>query len=211
MAKSLPPLWFTQLFDNLGELLAGGKIQTYAGGTTTPLATYTDAGGLSTNTNPVILDSAGRADIWLTPNVSYKFVLMTSADVVLETVDAIISVTETAGASTEYDVCLTYCGTPGAQGFMGAIELGRAVTFPINFDGAQGSVQTAPAAPFVISVEKNGVEVGTISIATTGVFTFATTGGTTVVCIAGDTLAFFGPDSVGTAADFALTLVGDLP
>jgi hypothetical protein len=45
-----------QYLDNSGLLLAGGLIYTYAGGTTTPLASYADATGLIANSNPVVLD-----------------------------------------------------------------------------------------------------------------------------------------------------------
>jgi hypothetical protein len=200
-----------QHFDTLGDVLNGGKVYSYEAGTDTPLATYQDLAGATPNANPTILDAYGRATIRVTDGVAYKFVLKDADDNILRTEDNVIVGEAADDEDNDYEVATTYCGTPGAQGFMGACELVRSATFPVNFDGARGSVQTAPAAPFVISVEKNGVEVGTISIATTGVYTFATTGAATVACISGDTLAFFGPDSVGTAADFAITLVGDLP
>lgn len=57
----------------------GGKVFTYAAGTTTPQATYTDAGGGTPNANPVILDATGRASIYLNPALSYKFVITDSA------------------------------------------------------------------------------------------------------------------------------------
>lgn len=62
----LTPFPVMQFLDDDGNPLVGGKIYTYtAGGPVTPLATYTDASGATPNTNPVILDSAGRASIWL--------------------------------------------------------------------------------------------------------------------------------------------------
>jgi hypothetical protein len=71
----------SQWFDSAGDPLAGGCLFTYSAGTLTPLATYTDSTGLVTNTNPVILDAAGRgtspsggsADVWLSAN-NYKIV-----------------------------------------------------------------------------------------------------------------------------------------
>lgn len=80
-----------QFFDANGNPLAGGKLYTYAAGTTTPLATYTDSTGVSTNTNPIILDSRGEANIWLSSN-TYKFKLANSADVQVWVVDNIDSV-----------------------------------------------------------------------------------------------------------------------
>jgi hypothetical protein len=86
---SLTPTPKQQIYGSDGNPLVGGKIYTYAAGTTTPLATYTDAGGLTANTNPIILNSLGQANIWLAPSTSYKFSVFTSADVLLYTVDSI--------------------------------------------------------------------------------------------------------------------------
>ena len=77
-----------QFFDNNGNPLSGGKLFTYAAGTTTNQATYTSSSGTTAHTNPIILDSAGRVpggEIWLTGDLSYKFVMKTSADVLLAT------------------------------------------------------------------------------------------------------------------------------
>lgn len=68
---------FTGL-DNSGAIVPSGLLYTYASGTVTPLATYTNVGLTSANANPVVLDSAGRATIFLLPT-SYKWVLK-SAD-----------------------------------------------------------------------------------------------------------------------------------
>lgn len=54
---------------------ASYEVYTYAAGTTTPLATYSDAAGVSANTNPIILNANGEASIYLTEGVSYDFVL----------------------------------------------------------------------------------------------------------------------------------------
>lgn len=70
---------FVQFFDDAGEPLAAGRLYTYAAGTTTPKATYTTAAGDVENTNPIVLDSLGRAVIFLSG--SYKFALKNSADV----------------------------------------------------------------------------------------------------------------------------------
>jgi len=73
-----PSPWFTGL-DNAGVTLPGAKLFCYASGTTTKLGTYTDAAGSAANTNPIILDSAGRAVIYLQP-LAYKFVLAPAND-----------------------------------------------------------------------------------------------------------------------------------
>lgn len=86
---SLTPTPKQQIYGSDGNPLVGGKIYTYAAGTTTPLATYTDEGAGTANTNPIILNSLGQANIWLAPSSAYKFSVYTSADVLLYTVDNI--------------------------------------------------------------------------------------------------------------------------
>ncbi len=75
-------------FDSNGDPLAGGKLYSYAAGTTTPQTTYTNAGG-TTNANPVVLDANGEADVWMDPALAYKFILKNSLDVTQWTVDNI--------------------------------------------------------------------------------------------------------------------------
>jgi hypothetical protein len=87
VAKLLPNLR-ARYFDSDGDPLAGGKLHSYIAGTDTPLTTYTDEAGDTSNTNPVILDANGEADVWL-GNRSYKFILTDADDVVQWTVDDI--------------------------------------------------------------------------------------------------------------------------
>lgn len=82
--QAIPPK--LRFVDNNGIALAGGKVYTYDGGTTTPKATYTDYDGATPNANPVILDSRGEAGIWLSEGL-YKFVVKDSAETTIYTVD----------------------------------------------------------------------------------------------------------------------------
>lgn len=85
----LSPTPKQQFFGADGLPLAGGKIFTYAAGTTTPATTYVDAAGVTANTNPIILNSLGQADIWLLSTASYKYVVKDANDVTLFTTDNI--------------------------------------------------------------------------------------------------------------------------
>ena len=83
-----------QFFDSNGVPLAGGLIYTYAAGTTTPQATYTTSAGNVAQSNPIVLDSAGRVpsgEIWVPIGLSYKFVLQTSTNTLIATYDNITS------------------------------------------------------------------------------------------------------------------------
>lgn len=87
---SLTPTPKQQFFDANGNPLVAGKVYTYAGGTTTPIATYVDQAGATANTNPIILDSRGMANIWLQPTVAYKFVVTDENDITQYTTDNIL-------------------------------------------------------------------------------------------------------------------------
>jgi hypothetical protein len=89
MTTALTPTPKQQFFTAGGVPLVAGKLYTYAAGTSTPLATYQDSTGTVSNTNPIILNSRGEANIWLAPSLSYKFVLRDSADALIWTVDNI--------------------------------------------------------------------------------------------------------------------------
>ena len=117
MALNLSPLggagW--QFFDNNGVPLAGGLLYSYAAGTTTPLATYTTSSGSTANSNPIVLDAAGRpaGEIWLSP-VAYKLVLKTSAGVQLWSMD---NITGLPSAGSQDDQVATAGQTAFTVGF----------------------------------------------------------------------------------------------
>jgi hypothetical protein len=102
-----------QFFDAAGNPLSGGKLYTYAAGTTTPLASYTDSTGNVANTNPVILDSRGEASVWLGAS-QYKLALYTSADVLVWTVDNVsgsVSLAQLAASNGSSFVNFLQAGT----------------------------------------------------------------------------------------------------
>lgn len=105
-----------QFFDNNGNVLAGGKIYTYAAGTSTPQTTYTTNAGSIAHANPIILDAAGRVpaggEIWITSVNSYKFVLYTSTNELIGTYDNIS------------DNTLTLLSGPNGSDLVGFIQSG---------------------------------------------------------------------------------------
>ena len=102
MAVNLSPVGgvAAQFFDNSGYPLTGGKLYSYAAGTTTPAATYTSSNGNTAHSNPIVLDAAGRVpaggEVWLTDGVIYKFVLKTSTDTLIATYDNITGINSNA-------------------------------------------------------------------------------------------------------------------
>lgn len=128
MAVFLSPIggagW--QFFNNDGTVLSGGKLYTYAAGTTTPKATYTTSTGNIAHANPIVLNSAGRVpggEIWLLV-ATYKFVLNTSDDVLIATYDNISGI-----GAAEYQV-QNFTGTGSQTIFtLSSASLGENFTF----------------------------------------------------------------------------------
>ena len=77
---NIAPYEKQRFFDAAGLPLAGGKLFTYAAGTTTKQNSYTDSTGATPNTNPIILDAAGYCDLWLDQSLAYKLTLSPSTD-----------------------------------------------------------------------------------------------------------------------------------
>lgn len=109
MAAKMAPNPRQQYLDANGNPYVGGKLFTYAAGSSTKQATYTDSTGLTANTNPIILDSAGRTPygVWLTAGLNYKFVLALSTDTdppssPIFTEDVVSGVNDTATTTSQW-------------------------------------------------------------------------------------------------------------
>jgi hypothetical protein len=140
-----PKAYFT---DNNGKPCSGCKLWTYLAGTTTPQLTYSDPAGTVANTNPILLDASGRADIFIIGN-PYKFVLETKSDLthgtVLWTQD-----NYTAGsiAGVTFPVSVPNGGTGLATISDGALMLGN---------GTAAVATLAPGAPLTYLRSKPNV------------------------------------------------------
>lgn len=71
-----------QFFDSNGDPLNGGKLFFYIAGSSTKQDTFNSSAGTVPNSNPMVLDSAGRlqTECWLTDGEIYKQVLTNSTD-----------------------------------------------------------------------------------------------------------------------------------
>jgi hypothetical protein len=98
-----------QFFDSNGTPLAGGLLYVYTAGTTTPATSWTTNSGASANTNPIVLNAAGRTpfEIWLNSGVTYKFALYTSTNVLIGTYDNIPAIDD----PTVFNNLITVTGT----------------------------------------------------------------------------------------------------
>lgn len=93
-----PP--FLAFYDLNGNPLAGGLVYTYAAGTTTPKATYTDESATVSMPNPIVLDSAGRATWWIIG--AYKYVVKDALGNTIATTDNVTSFSTLAAAGSAF-------------------------------------------------------------------------------------------------------------
>jgi hypothetical protein len=154
-----------QFFNNQGVVLAGGKLYTYMSGSTTPQATWVDYLQNVQNSNPVILNSAGRPpnEIWLAAGANnYKFVIADSNDVVLGTFDNVQGISTTATAASEWATSgLTITYVSGTQFSVSGDQ--RAI-FPVN-RRVQYFLGAGTFYGYVSAVSYNGTSTTTVTIA----------------------------------------------
>ena len=133
MTKYLAPAPKFQALDSTGAPISGAKVFTYeSGASSVPLTTYTDATGNTSNTNPVVLDARGEADIWFTPGVLYRVVLKNAAETTTYwTVDNV------AGSVTPSVYFATLMGlTSQSQLFTAVVGPGGTITGSIVMSGS---------------------------------------------------------------------------
>lgn len=141
----LTPSANIQYFDGSGNPLAGGKLYTYAAGTTTPQATYAENTGTTALPNPIILNSSGfvvngsgaMTGMWLTSSC-YKIIAQNSASVQQWSMDN-VCVGVFAAGNTTFSGNNTFSGTNTFNGplvtTMGG-TLGGSFGGSPNFTGA---------------------------------------------------------------------------
>lgn len=110
-------------FDSNGAPLAGGKLYSYAAGTSTPLATYQDEQLTTPHTNPVILDASGEATIFIEDGVAYKFNLTDALDVQqnnwpVDNIEVITPTPVVPPAPVPTGGIMAYGGTSAPTGFL---------------------------------------------------------------------------------------------
>lgn len=110
-----------QFCDATGAPFAGGTLGFFASGTSTPLSTFTDSALTIANTNPIVLDSAGRAGNVFLQNLAYKVVLADANGVQIWSDDPVY--TSEFSTNSQFQ---TYPGNPnghiaGNQGAAGVV------------------------------------------------------------------------------------------
>ena len=183
-----------QFFDANGDPLSGGLLYTYAAGTTTLATTYTSSSGTTANSNPIVLDSAGRVpyEIWLTGGAFYKFVLKSSASVLIGTYDNIPPINDTSSNSNFLTVSgtntLTATGSPTVTGYLAGAQYSfvaqntntGAVTINIDSTGAKSITKNGSTALVagniiggsVVLVEYDGTQFQLLNVPSGNIFKY---------------------------------------
>ena len=110
-------------------------------------------------------------------------------------------------AAIPYRVGTFFASEPAADALLLAHVVTDAFTLPAGLAGTRVSVGTNPSGTTVLSVRKNGTQVGTISISSAGVATLAAA--TATAFAAGDVLSIVAPAAGNGLANVALTLRGE--
>jgi len=162
MAGTVAPSPVFTAFDDSGVIHPGALLYTYAAGTSTPLATYTDSDLATPHANPVVCDSAGRINGLYLTAASYKFVLKDSTDATTYWTRDNIS------AVPLFDVDLDVAGTAGE-----ALSAGEVVY--LVGSGGEGSrtagrwyLTDADLSYASVGAEKIGVVVADIASGASG-------------------------------------------
>ena len=137
--------------NSAGMPASGHKINTYAAGSSTPLATYTTADGDVAQANPIVLNSNGLPDneIWVQAGLTYKYVWTDENDVVIDTFDNISGINDTSTSASQWQasgVTPTYVsGTsftlPGDQ--TSEFHVGRRVQCTVSAGTVYGVIASA--------------------------------------------------------------------
>lgn len=188
-----------QLSDGTGAPYVAAKAYFYVTGTTTPLATYSDAGLTAVNANPVVADANGRfGDVFLQAS-RYKVVLTTSADVAIDTldpVDATLQLVQSATAPANPYPFMVYHNTSDGNRY----RRNAAGTAWINEGPVDSLIAAASVSEMLVGMEtaksatpdsvagiwQRGSDIAsasTLSLPATGGGVFTVTGTTTVTGI----------------------------
>lgn len=190
-----------------GTASVAGAPTTIANGTVTLAASATNYVEADPATGAVSANTTG-----FTSGRTPLYSVVTGASTVSSYTDLRVLGGATVAAPTAqpFDIHTFYPGKPTASARLYRGKLARAVTWPANFAGAQFTATANATASTVFDVQKNGVSVGSCTIAAGGTTaTFATTGGAAVNFAAGDIFEVIAPASAdATLADPAITFAG---
>lgn len=155
-----------QFLDPTPSPYAGGLLYFYETGSVTPADTFSDSDLSTANTNPVVLNSAGRLpnSVFMDPNVTYKVVLKDSDGVTIWTEDPVSD--PAANVTAAFQVyagdpngnLAGSAGTPGGSGSSVAWDITNNLLYVCTTTGnASTAVWTQIGAALAGAIQKTGI------------------------------------------------------
>lgn len=146
--------------DNAGEPCSGGSLTFSNTGTSTPKAIYSDKALTVPLTNPIVLDSSGRAPVDIWGSGSYRVVLKNSADTVIKTLDDVDELLSGSGIPSMSGESGKYLTNNGSVASWSAIsqlpsQTGNANKY-LKTDGTTASWANPNSAPITSTVTSTG-------------------------------------------------------
>jgi hypothetical protein len=136
-------------FDANGNPLSGGKIYAYANGTSSLLNTYSNSALSSANTNPIVLNSAGKPpqNIYLTA-ATYRLELYTSADVLVAQAADVVGQLPSINPATDANKAVVV--NSGGTGYTtAAVALGTASYITVDAEASLPNSYQAVSTDFL--------------------------------------------------------------
>lgn len=148
MTLNLIPFILSREWNNDGKMLSGGRIYTYAAGTSTPKATYKKADGSELNTNPIVCDASGAFTCFLGQG-SYRILITDANDVqVMPAIDGVMGSGGGIGSTSTGTISIykTYSELRTSTTISDSVYVcGRAA----EGDGGEGLFQYIPGSSLV--------------------------------------------------------------
>lgn len=205
MALALLPNGKQQFVDGNGKPLASGTVYFYVPNTSPPVFqdTWLDINGITKNTNPVLLDGNGRAIIWGS-GVYRQVVYDLNGLLIWDQLTSAPGASPTSTTGIYYSVYME--GKPSTSELYPVLTIPATWTLPQSLTGSVFSIQSSslPTGTIILTLQKNGVTIGTLSISTSGVFTVSFT--SDVIFVSGDKFSVLWPSPQdSTAGNISLT------
>jgi len=197
-----------RFWNNDGTVASGGKVYVYEPGTTTLKNSWTDSTQASENTNPVILDAKGEADIWTSGLCKINVLQSDDVQVTGYPVDYV------GGGQTSYDIAGFLSGKPANSEIVLRLPMVMAVTFDVNFSGSRGTASVAATASTTYTISRIAgaitTQIGTMVFAL-GATTASFVAAAAVTLADGDILMVTAPASAdATLANVGFNLAGSV-
>lgn len=210
MSLSLLPNGKQQFTDENGKPLADGQVFFYVPNTSPPqfADTWQDINGITKNANPITLDGAGRCVAWGT-GIYRQVVYDLNGVLIWDQLTSVVGESSSTTLVTYYSVFME--GKPSAAELFPILTVPANWTLPAGLSGSVFSILSSslPTGAILLTLQKNGLSIGTISVSTSGVFTVSFPND--VSFATNDTFSVLWPSSQdATAGNISLTFLFEL-